>query len=194
MDWLARLVAGIDGVSRTLNRLSAWLLLAMVLVAAWNSVARYLGRSLGEDLSSNAYLELQAYLFGFIFLLAAPHALRVDAHVRVDVIHDRLSLRARRWIDLVGHLLLLLPLCVFIVGISWHPVLDSWRHGETSMNPGGLARYWIKTAIPIGFGFLALQGLARCVTLARALRSHGDDATGGAATPTAQRPAAGDHL
>ena len=110
------------GVMLALGGAVAWLSLAMVVVGAANAVARYVGRYVGFNLSSNAYLELQWYMFSALFLLGAVSTLTCDAHVRVDVIYGRLSSRARHWIDAVGTAVFLLPFCAFGLWVSWPAV------------------------------------------------------------------------
>ena len=124
-----------------LGRLVAWLALLMITIGAYNAVARYLGRFIGFNLSSNAYLELQQYLFSALFLLAAAAVLCKDEHVRVDVLYGRLSSRGRSWIDLVGTLLFLIPFCTFALATAWPAVSNSWAIVENSPDPGGLPRY-----------------------------------------------------
>lgn len=148
----------------------AWATLAMVLVGAFNAVARYLERDVGVQLSSNAYTELQWYLFSLVFLLGAPYTLRSDRHVRVDVLYGGHGPRARAWIDLVGGVLFLIPFCVAAIWFSTHFVAESWRVREYSNDPGGLARYPLKTVIPIAFGLIALQGLSEVIKRVAILR------------------------
>ena len=132
----------------------------MVLLGAFNAIARYLGRSLGLDLSSNAWIELQWYLFSVVFLLGAARTLRERGHVCVDVLYGRLSERWQRRIDRAGTLLFLLPFCIFALVTSWPSVRNSWAVREGSPDPGGLPRYPIKALILVAFALLALQGLA----------------------------------
>ena len=155
-----RLVQGIERLSEAVGALIRWLLLLMVLLGAFNAVARYLGRSIGVQLSSNAFIEAQWYLFSLVFLLGAGYTLKRHGHVRVDVVYAKLRHRTRAWLDLVGTLLLLLPFCVFGVLLSWPAVRNSWRVLEGSPDPGGLPRFPIKTVILVAFVLLFLQGLA----------------------------------
>jgi TRAP-type mannitol/chloroaromatic compound transport system permease small subunit len=170
MRRLYRLADFIDRLSDRLGRWVSWLILAMVLVGAANAVGRYAGRSLGLNLSSNAALELQWYLFSLVFLLAAGYTLKRDSHVRVDVIYGRLSAKMRSWIDLLGGVLFLLPFCIFSLWVSWPSVRNSWAVFEQSPDPGGLARYPIKSVILVAFALLALQGLAQVIHSVGALR------------------------
>ena len=163
MSALLRFSARIDALNARIGRWVAWLSLVMVCVGAWNAVARYGGRFVGANLSSNAYLELQWYLFSVLFLLAAASTLREDRHVRVDVLYGRLGDRAKAWIDLVGTLLFLLPFCAFVLWVTWPAVTESWRVREISPDPGGLPRYPIKSAILVCFILLGLQGISQAI-------------------------------
>jgi len=154
------LIRFIDRLNRGVFQLVCWLTLVMVLVGAFNALARYFDRAVAWRLSSNAWVELQWYLFSLVFLFAAPWALRTGSHVRVDVLYGRLSRRGRAWIDLLGGVLLLLPFCLFGMLISIPSVRDSIHVWETSPDPGGLPRWPIKSAVPLAFGLLFLQGLA----------------------------------
>jgi TRAP-type mannitol/chloroaromatic compound transport system permease small subunit len=170
MSALLRVAAVIDATNARIGRWVAWLSLVMVLVGAWNALARYGGRFAGLNLSSNAYIELQWYLFSVLFLLAGASTLREDRHVRVDVLYGRLSDRAKAWIDLVGSVLFLMPFCAFALWVTWPAVAESWRVREISPDPGGLPRYPIKTVILVCFVLLVLQGLSQTVKhLARVL-------------------------
>lgn len=156
-----RFVHGIDGINDRLGAVLRWLALVMVLVGAYNAVARYASRYAGAQLSSNALNELQWYLFSAIFLLGAAYGLRHDVHVRVDVLYGRLSRKGRAWIDLLGGVLFLLPFSVLMLWVSYPAVRNSWMVRETSPDPGGLSRWPIKALILVSFGLLALQGLAQ---------------------------------
>jgi TRAP-type mannitol/chloroaromatic compound transport system permease small subunit len=163
MERWIRLAERIDGLSRGLGRLAAWLGLAMVMIGAFNAVARYGGRFVGLNLSSNAWIELQWYLFSAVFLLGAAATLEANAHVRVDVLYGRLGERARAAIDLAGTALFLIPFCIFGILVSWPAVAASWSILEMSPDPGGLPRYPIKSLIPLAFALLILQGIAGAV-------------------------------
>lgn len=169
----------IHRLSERLGRVVAWLVLAMILVGAFNAVGRYLGRFTGLRLSSNAYLEAQWYLFSLVFLLGAGYTLRRNAHVRVDVIYGRLSERTQAWINLLGSLFFLIPFCLFAIWMSWPAVRDSWAVHEVSPDPGGLPRYPIKTMIPIAFALLGLQGVAEALDCWRFLRGRLEGKTTG---------------
>ena len=164
----------IDAFNSALGRAVGVLVVLVTLLGAANAVLRYAGRFTGSSLSSNAWLELQWYLFALIFLLGAAVTLRDDAHVRVDVVYHRLSPRRRAWIDALGTALFLIPFCVLMIWTSWAPVSNSWAVWEASPDPGGLPRWPIKTAIPIAFLLLLAQGasnLARSIAVLRGPRA-----------------------
>ena len=163
MTLLRRISAAIDRLNDRIGSAIQWLALVMVIIGAFNALARYATRYTGVSLSSNAYLELQWYLFSLIFLMSAAYGLNHDYHVRVDVLYARLGWRARAWIDLIGSALLLAPFAFVMLWVSWGPVANSWAILETSPDPGGLPRYPIKTVILVSFFLLLLQALSQIV-------------------------------
>ena len=169
LSGLARLV---DDFNEALGRVVRWLVLAVVLIGAGNALARYTGRWFGWNLGSNLLLELQWYLFSLVFLLGAAYTLHHNGHVRVDVLYGRLGPRGRAWIGLLGGALFLIPFCLLMIATSLPSVRSSWAVLEMSPDPGGLPRYPIKTAIPIAFLLLLLQGCAELVRHARVLRGR----------------------
>lgn len=175
---LTRLLRFVEGFNEQVGRTVRWLVLLVVLIGAFNAVARYAGRAAGFSLSSNAWLELQWYLFSLLFLLGSAYTLHHDGHVRVDVVFHRLSSRARAWVNLCGIVVFLIPFCVMILWTSWFPVRSSWAIWETSPDPGGLPRFPIKTALPIAFLLLLGQGCAQAVRLVRELRRREPPAEG----------------
>jgi len=170
MRRLLRIADAIDRSTDRLGRTVAWLALVMVLIGAFNAIARYAGRFLGLNLSSNAYIELQWYMFSLIFLLAAAWALKRGAHVRVDVFYNRLSIRVQAWIDLIGALALLLPFSVFVLIVSWPSIRNAWGIREVSPDPGGLPRWPLKPLILVCFALLIVQGLAEAIRALARLR------------------------
>lgn len=182
LRWLA-VAKTIDRVTDWVGRAVSWLVLAMVVIGAYNAVARYLGRFLGVNLSSNLYLELQWYLFSILFLLGAAYAVRHNVHVRVDVWSSRLSLRWRAWINILGTVLFLLPFSLFAIWLSWPSVRNSWAVRETSPDPGGLARYPLKTMILVCFALLVLQGMAELIKEIAKLKGVVEDAEPGVSSP-----------
>jgi TRAP-type mannitol/chloroaromatic compound transport system permease small subunit len=180
--WLS-VAKTIDRVTDWIGRVVSWLVLFMVVIGAYNAVARYLGRFLGVNLSSNLYLELQWYLFSVLFLLGAAYALRHNVHVRVDVWSSRLSLRWRSWINIIGTVLFLIPFSLFAIWLSWPSVRNSWAVREVSPDPGGLARYPLKTVILVCFALLVLQGVAELIKEIAKLRGMLEDAESGVSSP-----------
>ena len=169
--WL-RFAARIERLNERVGSAVAWLVLVMALVGAYNAVVRYLGRYLGVSLSSNAYIELQWYLYSLVFLLCAAFTLKHNAHVRVDVFYGRVTQRTRAWINVAGTVLCLLPFTVLTLWLSWPSVRNSWAVREGSPDPGGLARYPIKSVILLAFVLLALQGVAELIKNIGILRGH----------------------
>ncbi|MFT5286312.1 MAG: TRAP-type mannitol/chloroaromatic compound transport system permease small subunit [Planctomycetota bacterium] len=163
MQALLWFAARIDALNRWFGKFVAILTGAMVLLGAGNALARWLERDLGLQISSNAYIEAQWYLFSLIFLLGAAHTLAVNEHVRVDVLYGRLSVRSKVWVDLVGMLVFLLPFCAFALWASLPSVSNSLAVLEVSPDPGGLARYPIKSAILACFALLILQGISETI-------------------------------
>ena len=131
MPILLKLSNAIDCVMTLVGRYVAWLLIAAVLISAGNAVIRK-----AAGISSNAWLEVQWYLFGAVFMLAASWTLIQDEHVRIDVVSGRLSPRTRVWIDLICHILFLMPFSLMMVWLSWPFFLRSIESGEMSMNAG----------------------------------------------------------
>jgi TRAP-type mannitol/chloroaromatic compound transport system permease small subunit len=181
MNLLLKIAALIDILNRRLGQLVQWLVLLMILLGVYNATVRYIGGFLGANLSSNAYLELQWYLFGAIFLLGAAYTLQMDGHVRVDVLQSRLSPRGRAWIDLIGISLFLMPFCALLFWISLPWVASSWHLHELSSDPGGLPRYPIKTVVPVSFLFLMLQGLSQLIKAVAVIRGLPPDRRQGSA-------------
>jgi TRAP-type mannitol/chloroaromatic compound transport system permease small subunit len=140
------------------------LVLLCALVSAANALSRYV-----FDLSSNAWLELQWYMFGAIVLLGAPHLLNTNGHIRVDLFYSKLSDRQRAWLDLAGLIVFLMPFAVFMAYISWPWFVESWSIQETSANAGGLLRWPVKLLLPLGFGLLILQAVSEVIKRVAAL-------------------------
>jgi TRAP-type mannitol/chloroaromatic compound transport system permease small subunit len=166
-----RVAGAIDAFTGGIGKAAAWLALLMVLIGAFNAIARYLGRFIGVNLSSNAYLELQWYIFSLLFLLGAAYALREDAHVRVDVLYSRLSRRARAIINILGTVLLLMPFSAFVLWVSNPVVQNSWRVRESSPDSGGLPRYPLKAMILVCFALLLVQAVSELIKEVHVLRT-----------------------
>jgi len=172
MTSLLKLAGMIDWLNQQVGRIMYWLGLVMILFGVYNAVVRYIGSYLGSNLSSNAYLDIQWYLFGAMFLLGAAYGLSKNVHVRVDVFSSRLSPRAQTWVELLGTVLFLLPFCVIVLWYSLDWVSISWQVKEASPNPGGLARYPIKLVVPAAFALLFLQGLSQLIKCVAVLTGH----------------------
>lgn len=158
MSPLLALSRSIDRCSEFVGRWVAWLVLAAVLISAGNAIVRKLFNA-----SSNAFLEIQWYLFAAVFLLAAGYTLLRQEHVRIDVILGRFSKRTQIWIDIVGICLFLLPFCWVVLDLSWPIVVRAWRMGEMSSNAGGLIRWPVFALLPLGMALLALQGVSELI-------------------------------
>ena len=158
MRSLLALSRAVDVLNEHVGRLAYWAVLVMVLVSAGNATSRY-----ALDMASNAWLELQWYLFAFVFLLCAGYTLLHNEHIRIDIISSRLSRRAQIWIDVFGILFFLLPMSLFILWLSWPVFMNAWTSGEISANPGGLIRWPARLVIPVGFFLLSLQGISELI-------------------------------
>ena len=167
MEGLLKLSRAIDYVNDRFGEVANWLVLFACLISAGNAASRYLFSA-----SSNAWLEVQWYMFAGMVLLGGPYTLKLNEHVRVDLLYSALSERARIWIDIIGALLFLLPICVILIYFTWPWFLDSWRIGETSSNAGGLIRWPVKLILPVGFALMALQGVSELIKRIDALIRH----------------------
>jgi TRAP-type mannitol/chloroaromatic compound transport system permease small subunit len=167
MRFLLHIAALIDALNERVGRACHWLVLIAVVVSSGNAIARY---TLG--LSSNAFLEIQWYLFAAIFLLAAGYTHKNNGHVRVDVFYSRFSPRTQAMIDVFGGLFFLLPMSLFILWLSVPVFSASFAINEGSPDPGGLLRWPIKFAIPLGFALLSLQGIAEVIKKVAKLASE----------------------
>jgi len=161
----------IDRLNERIGHSVYWLILVMVIVSSLNAVSRKL-----FNLSSNAFLEIQWYLFAAVFLLSAGYTLLRNEHVRIDVLVGRFSTRTQLWIDLVGTLLFLFPFTLLVLYLSGFYFAISFGNQEYSPNPGGLLVWPVKLLIPAGFLLLFLQGLSQLVKLIAALQGRLDPA------------------
>ena len=158
--FLPRTAAWLECLSEFSGRLVAWLVLLLVVLISYDVAMRYL-----FEAGSVALQELEWHLFALIFLLGAAYTFKHDGHVRVDVFYqNRMGIRARAWVDLLGTFCFLIPFCALVIINSWPFVHDAWLFHEASPDPGGLpARWLLKAAIPLGFVLLLLQGLADAI-------------------------------
>jgi TRAP-type mannitol/chloroaromatic compound transport system permease small subunit len=158
MKILLAISRAIDALNERIGRTILWLILAMVLVSAANAACRYL-----LNISSNAWLELQWYMFAAVFLLCSGYTLRHDEHIRIDVVNSHFSRRTQIWIDIFGTICFLLPMATFITWLSWPIFVNAWVSGEMSSNAGGLVRWPARLIIPVGFSLLSLQGISELI-------------------------------
>jgi TRAP-type mannitol/chloroaromatic compound transport system permease small subunit len=160
----------IDAITERIGRTVYWLLLAAVLISTVNAIVRY-----AFDIGSNAWLELQWYLFAAVFMLGSGYVFLHDQHVRIDVVASRLGRKAQVWIDLVGILVFLLPLCVFIAWTALPSIGKAINTMEVSANPGGLIRWPLYVLVPIGFGLLFVQSVSELFKRIAFLAGAGPD-------------------
>jgi TRAP-type mannitol/chloroaromatic compound transport system permease small subunit len=149
---------GIDAFNQRLGKWLSWLILAMVLISATNATVRKV-----FDTSSNAWLELQWVLFSAVFLLCSPWTLLVNEHIRIDIVNNMLPKQVRNIIDVVGHALFLLPLCLLMMVTGLPFFLRSFEINEQSMNAGGLPQWPAKSLVLLGFSLLFVQGISELV-------------------------------
>lgn len=152
----------------------SWLILMAVIVSTVNAVIRKL-----FDVSSNAWLELQWVLFGAVFLLCSPWTLMSNEHIRIDIVNSLLSKGTRNWIDVIGHVLFLMPLNVIMMIVSWPFAIRSLMINEQSVNAGGLAQWPAKFLIPIGFTLLFIQGISELIKRVAIMQGRLADTTSG---------------
>ena len=154
----------IDWVSEKFGTVANWMVLLACLISAGNAFSRYL-----FSISSNGWLEIQWYMFAAMVLLGGPYTLKMNEHVRVDLLYGMMSERTRIWIDIIGGLLFLLPICIILTYFTWPWFVDSWRLNESSTNAGGLIRWPVKLLLPVGFFLMALQGISEIIKRVAAL-------------------------
>lgn len=173
MQALLALSRAIDRLNAFVGKYSIWLIFAATFISAANAIVRKT-----FDTSSNAFLEVQWYLFAWSFLIAAGYTLLHREHVRIDVINSRLSKKAQVWIDIIGFAFFLTPLCLTILWLSMPVVIQMYQSGEMSGNPGGLIRWPVWTAIPVGITLLLAQGISELIKRIAFLTGDGPDPMG----------------
>jgi TRAP-type mannitol/chloroaromatic compound transport system permease small subunit len=161
---LLALSRAIDWFNTNLAVVANWLVLLAALISAGNAGSRYVFSE-----SSNAWLEIQWYMFAGMVLLGGPYTLKMNEHVRVDLVYGMVSEKTRIWIDIVGGVLFLLPICIILTHFTWPWFVESWNINEQSSNAGGLVRWPVKLLMPIGFSLMAIQGISEIIKRIAAL-------------------------
>jgi TRAP-type mannitol/chloroaromatic compound transport system permease small subunit len=172
MDALLKFSRAIDWLNAQVGRYAIWLIMGSTVISALNAVIRYTFNT-----SSNGMLEIQWYLFAWSFLVAAGFTLLNREHVRIDVINSRLSKKAQMWIDIIGFAFFLTPVCLLVLDYCIPMLIQKYQSGEMSGNPGGLIRWAVWLAIPVGFTLLMLQGWSELIKRVAFLRGQGPDPT-----------------
>jgi len=172
MVGLIALSRGIDRLNEFIGKSVSWLILVSILVSAANATIRKIFNE-----SSNAWLELQWYLFGAAFLLAAAYTLKQNEHIRIDIVYGMWSRRVQHWIDLLGHMLFLMPFTLLMVYYLGPYVLRSYRSGEVSTNAGGLIIWPAKAMLLAGFFLLALQAISEIIKKIAVMTGRMEDPT-----------------
>lgn len=160
----------IDGMSNLIGRAMMWFLLATTLISASNAIIRKI-----FNISSNAFLEIQWYLFAAVFMLGSGYAFLKNAHVRIDFISSKFSARGRNIVDVIGIIVFVFPLCYLMIKLSWPVFENAWVSGEMSSNAGGLIRWPVYGVIPLGFVILAVQAVSELIKRVAFLTGDGPD-------------------
>ncbi|MDZ7855467.1 TRAP transporter small permease subunit [Sphaerotilus sp.] len=170
MTALLRLSGWIDAFNERIGRLLSWLVLAAVLISAGNAIMRK-----AFNIGSNAFLEIQWYLFAAVFMLGAGYAFLKNAHVRIDFLSSKLSTRTNTLIDIAGIVVFLIPLSLILIDLSWPLFVRAYDSGEMSQNAGGLIRWPVLLLIPAGFGILLVQALSELIKRVAYLKGLRDE-------------------
>ncbi len=169
MPSLLALSRAIDRFSGWVGHQVSWLIVLAVFVSAGNAIIRKL-----FDVSSNAWLEAQWWLFSMVFLLASAWTLRDNEHIRIDVVNSQLPAAWRNWIEIIGHVFFLLPTAALVTYASWNYAVSSWVQREGSLNAGGLPQWPIKMLIPVAFALLFVQGVSELIKRVAIMRGLGN--------------------
>ncbi len=172
MGALLKFSRAIDWLNAQVGKYAIWLIMGSTVISAINALVRYTFNT-----SSNAFLEIQWYLFAWSFLIAAGFTLLHREHVRIDVINSRLSKKKQIWIDILGFAFFLTPVCLLVLSYCIPVLVQKYTSGEMSGNPGGLIRWPVWLAIPFGFTLLMLQGWSELIKRVAFLRGEGPDPT-----------------
>ena len=170
MSILLQISRLIDAFTSLIGKLAMWLILATTLISAGNAIVRKV-----FDTSSNAFLEIQWYLFAAVFMLGSGYAFLRNAHVRIDFVSSKFSARGRNWVDISGIVLFVFPLCYMMGTLAWPLFVNAFNSGEMSSNAGGLIRWPVYALIPAGFFLLALQSVSELIKRLAFLTGNGPD-------------------
>jgi TRAP-type mannitol/chloroaromatic compound transport system permease small subunit len=170
MHALLKLSNFVDWLNTLVGRWSIWLILASTVISGVNAIVRK-----AFNIGSNAYLEVQWYLFAASFLLAAGYTLLQNEHVRIDVVASRFSRRTQVKMELFGFAFMLAPMCLAIIYFAWPFFMNGYTSGEMSNNSGGLIRWPVYLLMPLGFGLLLLQGVSEFIKRVAFLKGMVDD-------------------
>ena len=167
MKGLLAFSAVVDAVNEKLSWIADWLVFLSCLISAGNAFSRY-----AFSISSNAWLEIQWYMFGALVMLGTSYTLKKNEHVRVDIVYSNISTRKQIAVDIFGTIIFLLPATLIMAYLSWPVFHNSWVEGEISGNAGGLIRWPIKIFLPLGFALLSLQGISELIKRVAMLTGH----------------------
>jgi TRAP-type mannitol/chloroaromatic compound transport system permease small subunit len=170
MSFLVSLSRLIDALTERIGKLAMWFILATTLISAGNAIVRKI-----FDTSSNAFLEIQWYLFAAVFMLGSGYAFLRNAHVRIDFISSKFSARGRNWVDIIGIIVFVFPLCYMMATLGWPLFENAYVSKEMSSNAGGLIRWPVYALIPAGFALLALQSVSELIKRIAFLTGNGPD-------------------
>lgn len=170
MTPLLKLSGLIDRVNDRVGKLTMWLVLAVVLISAGNAIVRK-----AFNIGSNAFLEIQWYIFAAIFMLGVGYVMLKNAHVRIDFISSRLSKRTNAWIDAIGIVIFTIPLSIIMIDLGWPLFARALQSGEMSQNAGGLIRWPALMLVPLGFAILLLQSISELIKRIAFLRGVLDE-------------------
>lgn len=167
MKMLLGLSGAIDAMNQRISFIADWLVLLACLISAGNAFSRY-----AFNISSNAWLEIQWYMFAAVVMLGTSYTLKKNEHVRVDIVYANVNTRKQISIDIFGFVLFMLPATVIMTYLSWPIFYNSWLLGEISSNAGGLVRWPVKILLPIGFALLTLQGISELIKRMAMITGH----------------------
>jgi TRAP-type mannitol/chloroaromatic compound transport system permease small subunit len=170
MSFLLTLSRLIDALTERIGKLAMWFILATTMISAGNAIVRKI-----FDTSSNAFLEIQWYLFAAVFMLGSGYAFLRNAHVRIDFVSSKFSARGRNWVDVIGIIVFVFPLCYIMATLGWPLFMNALNSGEMSSNAGGLIRWPVYALIPAGFALLALQSVSELIKRIAFLTGNGPD-------------------